>query len=76
MQVGADLLEPGTLGGIWPQERAPDAGVLVDARRAEGAGADAGGQLAFFEVGEELVPFLLGRCPVFLAGAGPPAGLA
>jgi hypothetical protein len=47
--------------------------VLVDAGRAEGAGADADGQLAFFEVGEELVPFLIGRCPVFLAGAGLPA---
>ena len=46
---------------------------LVDAWRAEGAGADADRQLAFFEVGEELVPFLLGRCPVFLAGAGLPA---
>ena len=47
--------------------------VLVDAGRAEGPGADAGRQLAFFEVGEELVPFLLGWCPVFLAGAGLPA---
>ena len=29
-----------------------------------------------FEVGEELVAFLLGRCPVFLSGAGlPTAGL-
>ncbi|HEX5298803.1 MAG TPA: hypothetical protein VFW50_17610, partial [Streptosporangiaceae bacterium] len=26
VQVGADLLEPGALGGVWPQERAPDAG--------------------------------------------------
>ena len=46
--------------------------MFVDAGRAEGAGADADGQLAFFEVGEELVPFLFGRCPVFLAGAALP----
>src|SRR5215470_5018845 len=73
VQVGADLLEPGALGWLWPQERASDTGMLMDAGRAEGAGADADGQLAFFEVGEELVPLLLGRCPVFLAGAGVPA---
>ena len=42
------------------QERAADAGVLVDAGRAEGAGAGAGGQLALFEVGEEFVPFFVG----------------
>jgi len=27
VQVGADLLEPGALGWVWPQERAPDAGL-------------------------------------------------
>ena len=26
VQVGADLLEPGALVWVWPQERAPDAG--------------------------------------------------
>jgi hypothetical protein len=27
VQVGADLLQPGALGWVWPQERAPDAGL-------------------------------------------------
>jgi hypothetical protein len=27
VQVGADLLEPGALRWVWPQERAPDAGL-------------------------------------------------
>ena len=31
VQVVADLLEPGPLGGIRPQERAPDARVFMDA---------------------------------------------
>jgi hypothetical protein len=39
VQVGADLLQPGALGGIRPQERAPDTSVLVNAGRPERAGA-------------------------------------
>jgi hypothetical protein len=31
VQVDPDLLEPGSLGGVRPQERAPDAGVFMDA---------------------------------------------
>jgi hypothetical protein len=42
--------------------------VLVDARGGVGAAAGADGDLAALEVAEELLPFLLGRCPVFLAG--------
>jgi hypothetical protein len=43
------------------------------ARRA--AAAVAQGDAAAFEVAEELLPFLVGRGPVFLAGAcGPAAG--
>ena len=67
-QVVADLDEPGSLCGIWPQKRAPDTGVLVDARGAEGAGAGADGDLAPLEVAEELVPFVVGGCAVFLGG--------
>src|SRR5439155_7757470 len=33
VQVGADLHEPGALRGLWPQERAPDAGVRSEERR-------------------------------------------
>jgi hypothetical protein len=31
VQVGPDLLEPAALGGVRPQERAPDTSVLMDA---------------------------------------------
>ena len=46
-----------------------EAAVLVDARGAEGPAAGAGGDLAAFEVAEELAPFLVGGDAVFLGGA-------
>src|SRR5260370_27345669 len=42
----------------------------MSAGRGERAGAGAYGYLAFLEVREEGVPFLVGRGPVFLAGPG------
>jgi hypothetical protein len=32
VQVAPDLLEPAPLGRVWPQERAPDARMLMDTR--------------------------------------------
>ena len=54
VQVGADLLEPGALGWVWPQERAPDAPLteLTDARigyRYGSAGCDRGASSALSE---------------------------
>ena len=46
-----------------------EAAVLVDAGRVVGAAAVTDRDLAVFEVADELVPFLIGWCPVFLAGA-------
>ncbi len=54
-EVVADLDEPLALGGIGPEHRAADAGVLVDAGSAERPAAGAGGDLAAFEVAEDLV---------------------
>jgi hypothetical protein len=42
--------------------------VFVDAWGAEGAAAGSGGYLAWFEVAEGLLPFLVGGHSVFLAG--------
>jgi hypothetical protein len=42
--------------------------VLVDAAGSVGAAAVAEGELASFEVAEELVPFFIGGGAVFLAG--------
>jgi hypothetical protein len=42
--------------------------VLVNARGSERAAAGAGGDLAEFEMAEELGPFFVGGGPVFLAG--------
>ncbi|MGH4009142.1 MAG: hypothetical protein ACRDTH_13470 [Pseudonocardiaceae bacterium] len=44
-------------------------GVFVDARGAERSAAGSGGDLATFEVAEELGPFFVGRDAVLLAGA-------
>ena len=38
-QVVADFEEPVALGGVWTQERAPQAGVFVDAGGRVGAAA-------------------------------------
>ena len=67
-QVVADLGQPWPLGGVGPQQRAADAGVLVDAGGGVGAAAGAQRQLAPFEVAEELGPFLIGGDAVFLGG--------
>ncbi|MEW2567801.1 hypothetical protein [Streptomyces sp. NPDC047070] len=72
-EVVADLDETVTLGGVGPEHRAADAGVLVDAGSAESAAACADGDLASLEVAEEFLPFVVGRDAVFLAGAGGPA---
>jgi hypothetical protein len=42
--------------------------VFVDAAGAVSASAGAEGDLSVFEVAEELLPFLLGRGPVFAGG--------
>lgn len=60
-QVVADLREPTTLRGVRAQEGAADAGVFVDAGGAVGAGAGADGQLAAFEVAEEVLPLGVSR---------------
>ena len=74
-EVVADFFEPAALGGVDPQEGAPDAGVLVDAAGGVGASAVAEGDAAALEVAEELVPLGVGGGAVFLAGAQlPPAG--
>ena len=74
VQVVADLDQAGPLFRVGPEHRATDAGVFVDARGAERAGAGAGGDLAPFEVAEELLPLLVGGSAVLLAGAqGPPS---
>jgi hypothetical protein len=49
-QVVADLGQAGPLGRVWPEHRAADAGVLMDAGRSERAGAGADGDLALLEV--------------------------
>ena len=58
MQVVADLDQPVALGGVGAQQRAAQAGVFVDAGGGVGAAAGAQGDLAAFEVAEELLPFL------------------
>jgi hypothetical protein len=74
-EVVADLHQPVALGGVWPQHRAPDTGVLVDARGPERPCAGPDGDFPGFEVAEELGPLLLGRGAIFLAGLQrPPAG--
>ncbi|WP_328741671.1 hypothetical protein OG436_04660 [Streptomyces caniferus] len=68
-QVVADLDKPCPLGRVRSEERASDASVLVDAGGAVGAGAGADGELAAFEVTEEVFPLCVGRGAVFLGGA-------
>ena len=46
VQVGADGLQAGSLGGVGAQQRAAQAGVLVDAGGAERPAAGAGGDFA------------------------------
>src|SRR5262249_9312669 len=72
-EVVADLREAVPGGWVRPQKRAAQAAVLVDAGRVVGASAVADGDLAAFEVADELVPFLVGGSAVFLAGPQCPA---
>ena len=68
-QVGVDLGEPWQLGGIGAQQRATQAGVFVLAWCGVGAAARAELDFAFLEVGEELVPFVVGDVAIFLDGS-------
>jgi hypothetical protein len=68
-QVGLELVETGQHLRVDLQHRAPDAGVLVRARSAVGAGASAEFDLAFVEVLLELGPLLVGGRPVLLGEA-------
>ena len=65
-EVVADLVQAGPGGGVGAQQRAAQAAVFVDAGGVVGAAAVAEGDLAAFEVAEELVPFLVGGGAVFL----------
>ena len=56
------------LGRVGAQQGAAQAGVFVDAGGGVGAAAGAEGDLAAFEVAEELLPFVVGGGAVFLAG--------
>ena len=72
-QVLADIEEALALGWVGAQQRAAQAGVLVDAGGGVGATAGAEGDLAMLEVAEKLLPFCVGRGPVFLGRAQRPA---
>jgi hypothetical protein len=65
----ADLGKPCPLGRVKSEERASDAGVLVDAGGAVGPGASADGEFAAFEVAEEVLPLGFGGSVVLLSGA-------
>ena len=68
-EVVADLDQAGSGGGVGAQQRAAQAAVLVDAGGVVGAAAVTDGDLAVFEVADELGPFLVGGGAVLLAGA-------
>ena len=72
-QVVADVEEALVLGWVGAQQGAAQAGMLVDAGGGVGATAGAEGDLAVLEVAEELLPFCVGRGPVFLGRAQRPA---
>src|SRR5680860_1149973 len=72
-EVGFDLDQAGSLGGVGAQQRTADAAVLVDARGGVGASAGSQRQLAAFEVAEELIPFFLGGGAVLPGGTQRPA---
>ena len=67
-EVVADVFQAAPLGGVDPQERAPDAAVLMDAAGGVCPAAVAERDPAALEVAEELVPFGVGRGAVFFAG--------
>jgi hypothetical protein len=60
-QVLADIEEALALGWVGAQQRAAQAGVLVDAGGGVGATAGAEGDLAMLEVAEKLLPFCVGN---------------
>ncbi|MFF3459609.1 hypothetical protein ACFYXH_35990 [Streptomyces sp. NPDC002730] len=68
-EVVTDLHEAMPLFRIRPQEGTSQAGVLMDAGGAEGSSAGPQGDLAPFEVAEELLPLLVGRHSVLFGGA-------
>lgn len=70
-EVVPDLLEARSGGGVGAQKRAAQTAVFMDAGSVVRAAAVADGDLALFEVADELRPFLIGRGAVFLAGAQP-----
>jgi hypothetical protein len=75
LQVVADLQQPGLLGWLRAELRAPDTAVLMDARSPEVPGADSQGDLAELEVVQELIPLFGGEITVLFTGAnGAPAG--
>ncbi len=68
-QAVADEDQAGPLGGVDPEQGASFAGHLVDAAGPVGAAAVTEGDLAAFEVAEELLPFGFGGRAVFLGRA-------
>ena len=70
LQILSDLFQTGSLRGVWSEKRTAHASVLMQARCSEGATARADRHLPLLKVGGELVPFLVGRGAVFLAGSG------
>ena len=68
VEVVADLQQPVLLVGVRPKERAPDAGVFVHASAGEGSATGADGDLAALEVAEELLPFFIAGCAIFIGG--------
>jgi hypothetical protein len=73
-KVGVDLLQPRQLGWINPKEWASDARIFVLARGSVVATTSSERHFPQFNrVGEEGVPFLVGRGAVFFARSGGPA---
>ena len=68
------FFETAPLGGVDPQERAPEAAVLMDAAGGVCPAAVAERDPAALEVAEELVPFDIARGTVFFAGPELPGG--
>ena len=67
-EVVADLGQAAPLGRVGPEKRAADTGMLVDARGGERTGASPDRHLSPFEMAEELLPFVVCRDAVLLAG--------
>ncbi|MEV7740087.1 hypothetical protein AB0O75_50150 [Streptomyces sp. NPDC088921] len=65
-EIVANLDQTAALGGTGAQKGAADAGVFVDTGGALGACAGADGELAAFEVAEEVLPLGVGGGAVFL----------